>query len=209
MKKIVCLVSILFVGGLTMGSGIALAGKDHFQSAMGEIVNSYLKIRGELAADSLDGVAAEAQKIVKQAEMVEKMHAENPKHGQDMHKKYMLIAEAGKYAAHLTHGDIKTVRKHFADLSKPVITYVEKFGQPQNVSGELFAYYCPMYPGYWLQEDKDAANPLYGKAMLKCANLVEGDKKKQKMLHELDNKHPQKHQMEKEHQMEGKEHKHM
>ncbi len=179
--------SMLFAGGLTIGSGIALAGEDHFQSAMGEIVNSYLKIRGELAADSLDGVAGEAQKIVKRAEMAEKMHAKHPKHGQDMHEKYMLINEAGEHAAHLTRGNIKTVRKHFADLSKPVINYVEKFGQPQNVSGELFTYYCPMYPGYWLHEDKDAANPLYGKAMLKCAKLVEGDKKKQKMLHELDN----------------------
>jgi hypothetical protein len=203
MKKSIWLCSILFgVWSITvLETGLVRADEDHYQSAMGDIINSYLKIRNKLAADSLEGVAALAQKIIHQVQAVEKMHTKHPKHKHNVHKKYQLITEAGKHAAHLTHGDIKAVRQHFAGLSKPIIKYVEMFGQPHNIDGELFTYYCPMYPGYWVQESKDAANPFYGRKMLKCADLVEGAEKKQKMLHELGGERHQ--------HMEGMKHEHM
>jgi hypothetical protein len=209
MKKAVLLISILFAGCLIMGTETSQAETDHYQLAMGNIINSYLKIRKRLAQDSLSGVATWTQEIIHHVRAAKKMHTEHPKHKQEVHEKYLLINEAGEHAAHLSHGSIKAVRQHFAELSKPIIKYVEKFGHPHNTSEKLFAYYCPMYPGYWLQESKDAANPLYGKTMLKCATLVEGAEKKQKMLHELGKEHPQKQQMEKEHHLEDKEHKHM
>ena len=194
MKKAV----MLLAGWLVIVSGISWAGDDPYHIAMGDIISSYLSIREKLAADSLDGVAKEAQKISQQAETMDKVHAEHPRHSKDIHEKYMLISEIGKYAAQLSHGDIAAVRRLFGNLSQTIIKYVAKFGQPANISGNLFTYYCPMYPGYWLQESQDAANPFYGKAMLKCAELVEGAKKKQKMLQDI----------EKGHHPRGAEHKH-
>jgi hypothetical protein len=181
--------TIVVVSGVLLVLGVALtpvqAVDDHYQTAMGNIINSYLIIRQKLAQDSLEGVAAEADKITRQGHAVEKLHSEHPKHSQEAHKKYGLIEEATKHAAHLSHGDIKAVRKHFAMLSQPVIKYVAEFGQPHNVSGELFNYHCSMYPGSWLQEHKNVGNPLYGKKMLKCGKLVEWPNKQQEMSQDM------------------------
>ncbi len=189
--KIPIIISTLFIAsliGLTPGQ----AANDHFDMAMGNIINSYLVIRQKLAQDSLEGIAAEAEKITQQCQMMEKMHGEHPKRLPEAHKKYEMIKETAGHAAQLTQGDIKTARKHFVGLGRPVIKYVAEFGQPNNVSGELFNYHCPMYPGNWLQEDQNMGNPMYGKRMPKCGKLVKWSDKKQaepadmsKMKHDM------------------------
>lgn len=197
MKKAVWLVGILSFGCLVMGIDPVRAHEGHaqiemnedvdsqLQSAMGNIVNSYLIIRDKLAADSVEGIGVYAQKIVQQGKALEELHIEHLKLKDDTKEKYRLITETGKYAIQLSHGDIKAIRRLFAHLSHPIIKYVEKFGVPYNIKEKLHIYYCPMYQGYWLQESENVGNPFYGKEMLKCAEVVEGGQKKQEMLNKL------------------------
>lgn len=191
-RKTTIIFSTLFIASLISLNPVP-AAEDHFDAAMGKVINSYLLIRQKLAQDSLEGVAAEAGKITHQAETVEKMHAKHPKHKGDAHERYELVKEAAGHAAHLSHGDITSVRKHFALLSPLVIKYVAEFGQPHNVSGELFNYHCPMYPGNWLQEDKNVGNPMYGKKMLKCGKLVEWSGQKQGESPDMGHEHSGEH----------------
>ncbi len=170
-KTLVTLMLILIISALNLAS--AQASGSLWEHKMGEIINSYLKIRSQLAADSLDGVGSEAWKIAKAAEAVQEI-INNISHDARLHKFHSQIdvQSLAKYAKMLHGEDIKAVRKHFKLLSEPVRKYVELFGKPENVQGEVYIYHCTMYPGSWLQGDKNVGNPYYGKKMLKCGKLA-------------------------------------
>ncbi len=159
--------------------------EDYYQSAMAEIITDYLKIRKKLSGDSLDGVSELALDIAKKAEKTNMIRRKFRTRKPENHEKYSLIRGAGQHAYKLTKGDINIIRKDFVELGRPIILYVKKFGAPADIEDKLLIYYCPMYPGYWLQEENQTGNPLYGKKMIKCASLVEGKEKEKKMMRDL------------------------
>lgn len=59
-------------------------------------------------------------------------------------------------------------RKHFKTLSDRMIRHLE--GQPD--SPKLYVIHCSMYPGSWLQADKEIVNPYYGASMLRCGEIA-------------------------------------
>ncbi|MCL4235673.1 MAG: DUF3347 domain-containing protein [Deltaproteobacteria bacterium] len=145
------------------------ASQDAFDQQMNLVLAEYLKIGDTLASDKMDGVAVAAGAIVTlsaklDASGVEPGHA---KHYQGIAQKVPEAAKKIQAAA-----DIKTARKAFAELSKPMVMWVEhQSTKPATV------VYCSMYPGSWLQKGKDIRNPYYGAKMLTCGEVV-GDGKK-------------------------------
>ncbi len=186
---------ILISGIITLNQSPSQASGSLWEHKMGEIINSYLKIRSQLAADSLEGVGAEAWNIAKASEAIQEIISSisHDARLQQFHSQ-VDVQTIAKHAKMLHGQDIEAVRKHFKPLSEPIRKYVELFGKPENVAGEVYIYHCPMYPGDWLQKDKNTGNPYYGKKMLKCGNLV-GESSSHK-AHEH------------KHYMEGMEHKH-
>jgi len=164
---------MLILGMTTLNLAPAQASGGLWEHKMGEVINSYLKIRSQLASDSLGGIKDEGRKIAEAAKAIQNI-IDNSSHDHKLHQFHSQVdlQALGKHTQMLHGRDIKAVRKHFKLLSEPVRKYVELFGKPENVRGELYVYQCTMYPGSWLQEDKNIGNPYYGKKMLKCGSLA-------------------------------------
>lgn len=178
MKKIFLL---LLISVITIFSPVSLqANETSWEQKMGEIINSYLTIRSQLAADSLNGVKAEAEKISKNSESIQNI-IDRTTHDTKLKRFYSQIDlnTIGKQAHMLQNPNIYAVRQNFEPLSKQIRKYLELFGKPKNVEGEVYIYHCGMYPGSWLQENKNVGNPYYGKKMLKCGKLM-GETSKEK-----------------------------
>ncbi|MCC6156492.1 MAG: DUF3347 domain-containing protein [Deltaproteobacteria bacterium] len=140
------------------------ASQESFDQQMNLVLAEYLKIGDTLASDKMDGVAAAAGAIVTLSAKLDASNAapEHAKHYQGIAQKVPDAAKKIQAAA-----DIKTARKAFAELSKPMVMWVEhQSTKPATV------VYCSMYPGSWLQKGKDIRNPYYGAEMLTCGEIV-------------------------------------
>lgn len=153
---------------IAMLSVTAHASQESFDQQMNLVLTEYLKIGDTLASDKMDGVAASAGAIVTLAAKLDasSVSPEHAKHYQGIAQKVPETAKKIQAAA-----DIQTARKAFAELSKPMVMWVEhQSTKPATV------VYCSMYPGSWLQKGKDIRNPFYGAKMLTCGEIVGGEK---------------------------------
>ena len=77
----------------------------------------------------------------------------------------------------ISKSDIKSQRKHYAELSKHVIVLVKLIGVGQPV----YLQFCPManndLGGYWLSDKEEILNPYFGDEMLHCGLVKEVIKK--------------------------------
>ncbi len=115
-----------------------------------DIVSSYLEIHARLASDTIDGVAAAAERIAGQA-------AKLPADG-------AAIAHAAR--ALKDAKDVKDARDRFSALSDAVIAQAKAEGWKDLSDVKLG--YCPMLKRSWLQKEDNVRNP-YG--MLTCGVL--------------------------------------
>ncbi len=142
----------------------AHASQESFDQQMNLVLVEYLKIGDTLASDNMDGVAAAAGAIVT---LSAKLDASNVESGHAKH--YQGIAQKVPEAAKKLQSaaDIAAARKAFAELSKPMVMWVEhQSAKPATV------VYCSMYPGSWLQKGQSIRNPYYGSKMLTCGEVV-------------------------------------
>jgi membrane fusion protein, copper/silver efflux system len=101
------------------------------------------------------------------------------------HEHWMgLKASLDKDLQQLTEtGDLKTIRHHFAGLSKNIVDMVESFGVEKD---KVFKVFCPMAldnnGAYWLSETEDIRNPYFGDAMLTCGEVKETYRKGQRVF---------------------------
>lgn len=72
----------------------------------------------------------------------------------------------------MPHGAIGDQRKQFRMLSEHVVNLVEHVKPSAAIGRQLYIMHCPMYPGDWLQTDKQVANPFYGRSMLECGTIT-------------------------------------
>jgi hypothetical protein len=119
------------------------------------IVESYLRIHAQLAADKTDGVKPAATEIVKQAEAMGSGGA-------------AIAKAAGSVAA---AGDLKTAREAFGPLSDAVKAAVDASGPASAKELGLKLAFCPMVNRSWLQKEEKLRNPYYGSAMLECGEF--------------------------------------
>jgi Cu(I)/Ag(I) efflux system membrane fusion protein len=125
------------------------------QAALTEPVKAvyanYFTIQAALAEDSLKGVPEAAAAMAVAA-------------GED--KAGLLPAEVGREAGELAKAkDIAAAREVFKSLSDGLIKYL---AEHEVKSGGYQEFYCPMQEAYWLQKDKDTANPYFGASMPAC-----------------------------------------
>ncbi len=116
------------------------------------IVESYLHIQSQLAADKTDGVKDAATTIATVASSMGESGA--------------AMAKAAKDVSAAT--DLKTIRETFGPLSDSVIAAAEAHGWKGLGVKQAF---CPMVQKSWLQKDEKIRNPYYGTAMLECGEI--------------------------------------
>jgi hypothetical protein len=75
--------------------------------------------------------------------------------------------DAREAAQAMTGASLEEQRKQFKRLSDAVIKRVEE----SPPSRKLYVIRCSMYPGSWLQEDREIRNPYYGRSMLHCGEF--------------------------------------
>lgn len=129
-----------------------------FKEQFNKTLESYLKIKRELAADSIKGVEKETDKI---------LSALKDKDTLKFKSEVSTILEAAGRISRLT--DIEDVREGFLILSNGFVGIAEKT-RPQGI----YVFECPMKEGaVWLDTSRSVKNPYFGKDMLTCGNLKE------------------------------------
>jgi hypothetical protein len=119
---------------------------------MKAIVDSYLTIHAQLAADKTDGIKAAATNIASKAES---MGAS----GAAILKSAKAIAAAP---------DLTAARVAFGPLSDAVIAGARADGQD---FGGVKVAFCPMNKRSWMQKEPAIKNPYYGTMMPSCGEF--------------------------------------
>jgi hypothetical protein len=144
MKRIAAVV----LTGIVMAAG-GLDGSD----ALKAIVESYVAIQAQLAADKIADIKAPARAIAVQASAL-------GKEGTDITKAASSLETAA---------DIKSARDAFNSLTEAVVAAGNAEGW-KDVDGVRLAF-CPMAKQSWLQKEEQIRNPYYGSSMLTCGEF--------------------------------------
>ena len=143
----------LAVASLALAPAALPADNPALMEPVKSVFNHYLKIQGDLANDSLKGVAENAGAIAKAV---------------DGDKMKMLPATVATEAEVLAKApDLKSARAAFKPLSDSLIKYLAD----HKAKGPYVKVYCPMAGASWLQADKHVANPYMGKEMATCGEI--------------------------------------
>ena len=141
--------SLVAVGLFMLGGTVSASASESLKA----IVESYVTIQEQLAADKIDGVKAPARAIAAQAAA--------------MGQKGVPIAMAATRLE--SASDVKAVREAFGALSDAVIKVGSAEGW-KDVEGVRLAF-CPMVDRSWLQKHDKIKNPYYGSSMLTCGEF--------------------------------------
>lgn len=121
--------------------------------ALKSIVQSYLTIQTQLAADKIDGVKEPSRAIAAKAVLLGGSGVD-------------VAQAAGKLES---AADIKSAREAFGALTDAVMA-AGAAQEWKGVEGVRLAF-CPMVDRSWLQKDGAIRNPYYGSAMLTCGEF--------------------------------------
>ena len=124
----------------------------HASDAMKAIVDSYLAIHAQLAADKTDGIKAAAANIAAKAE--------------SMGANGAAIAKAAKTIG--AASDLTAAREAFGPLSDAVIAGVRADGLEV---GDVKVAFCPMNKRSWMQKEPAIKNPYFGTMMPTCGEF--------------------------------------
>jgi hypothetical protein len=140
---------------MTLGlvSAFLLSSGVRASESLKRIVESYVAIQAQLAADKVDGTKAPARAIATQA-------AALGAGGEDLVK-----------AANALHGstDLKSARDAFGTLTDAVMARGAAEGWKDV--GDVRLAFCPMVNRSWLQKEEQIRNPYYGSSMLTCGEF--------------------------------------
>ena len=137
--------------------------------ALSDALDAYLAIQEALAADRLDGLAAQAQAFdAVFAVLIESPPADDP------HFWHMRATETTAVRTHAQAlaeaPDLLAARQSFGALSHPFVALIEAIGVPEGYT--LAQFTCGMAEapegGVWLQRGNATQNPFFGTAMPTC-----------------------------------------
>ncbi len=158
-------ISLVLAALLSSGAAaLAGPGPGAFDESMYAIMAGYLKIQEQLAADSIEGVAEEAQSLAAKASGLDASHV-GGEHA--AHYKGLPIALEKAARALGEASSIEEAREAFEDLSRPMAMWAT-VSRPPGVS----VVFCSMAKASWLQREGEVRNPYYGKAMLNCGEIM-------------------------------------
>jgi hypothetical protein len=132
---------------------IASASGLQASESLKAIVQSYLTIQAQLAADKMDDVKEPARAIAAQAAVMGKA-------GEQLAASAAAVEKAA---------DITAARDAFGKLTDAVMA-AGKAENWKDVEGVRLAF-CPMVDRSWLQKEKEIRNPYYGSGMLTCGSF--------------------------------------
>ena len=142
-----------------------------FRHQLGKVVEGYLGMQTSLAADQADQAVQEAKRALDAVEAVDMTLLSGQNHMDWMKHE----GELKKILSHVVETkEIEPIRKDFAVLSELIAATTKRF----NASSQaLYQFKCPMAfdnrGATWLQAHEEAANPYFGKMMLRCGDLIE------------------------------------
>ncbi len=142
-----------------------------FQAQLGKVLDAYLAVHEDLAADHFDQARKGMETLEKAIRAVDmaalKGRAHNAwlEHVSDFDRQLKAAGEAR---------DMASLRATFLPISSTMISVVESFGfHPRE---PVYEIRCPMAfdgkGGNWLQKEKDVRNPYYGAMMFRCGDVV-------------------------------------
>jgi hypothetical protein len=117
-------------------------------------VDPYLRVQEKLAADKVDGIAADASQMASAAA--------------GLGAPAKTLSEASEKLGRAA--DVKKAREAFGQVSDALFAYMKSAGatKPANVK----AAFCPMAKHAWLQKNAKIQNPYYGSEMLECGEFT-------------------------------------
>lgn len=142
-------------------------GTQRFDQQMQPILSNYLRIGKSLATDSLSGVRANSEAIVKEADQLDaaSVAGEHAKHYENVPTDLKKSAEALSNAKTL-----EDARGSFKKLSMPMAMWAT-MSKPKDID----VLYCSTAKGSWVQRHGKVRNPYYGAKMLDCGEIVGGE----------------------------------
>jgi hypothetical protein len=136
-------------------------------TAINNVLKSYLNIKNALVADDSKAANDEAKKFTAALKEVpvDQMNAEQ-KAGWDKYGEKLRFD--GEHISESTA--IAHQREHFGSLSANILAIV-KIYHSNDVT--LYRQYCPMEKKSWISESTQIKNPYLGKKMLECGSTKE------------------------------------
>ncbi|MDX1565763.1 MAG: efflux RND transporter periplasmic adaptor subunit, partial [Phycisphaeraceae bacterium] len=138
---------------------------------IGRSLNAYTAIGRTLAADKVQGVAAEARTL---AEAMDRLvNVPLPGHPHFWHRHDEVATVRGKALALTKPQAIKEARELYYDLSTSLAKLITATGVPPAYGKPVQQLHCPMHKegqggSIWLQTDTKVRNPYFGSRMLRC-----------------------------------------
>lgn len=124
----------------------------------GKLYQNYISIKSSLVADDSKKTSIEATQFLKTITTLKSTSISD--------KSKKSLEWAAKFIS--TSKNISEQRKLFYSLSDTMIEVAKE----NNMSNKtIFVQYCPMAKGSWLSNEKQIANPYYGKSMLTCGSV--------------------------------------
>lgn len=119
-------------------------------AAMAGVIDPYLRVQAKLAADTIDGVTADATAIAAAAAKLGKDGAP--------------VSTAAKQLQGAT--TIDTARDAFWNVTTALFAYADT--TKTDLGPDVRRTFCPMEKKSWAQKDGEIMNPYAGKKMLHC-----------------------------------------
>jgi Cu(I)/Ag(I) efflux system membrane fusion protein len=142
-----------------------------FRHQLGRVLEGYLAMHKALAADQADLAVQEAKRALDGVAAVDMTLVSGQNHVDWMKHE----AELKRILSHMVEAkEIEAIRKDFALLSEQIMATLKRF---KTSSAALYQFKCPMAfdnrGATWLQVGEEAANPYFGKMMLRCGDVIE------------------------------------
>lgn len=143
-----------------------------FKAQLDSLFNVYYQMQSAFSHDSLKDAKVISGKIENALNSIDMKLLSG-----DTHMKWMEISmgisDKAKEINQST--DIEKARLAFSELSKTIYTTAKTFGTSGNSA--MYYFHCPMAfnnkGAEWLQNDKTAKNPYFGKSMPGCGEMKE------------------------------------
>lgn len=148
----------IITAALSLFSIISLSAQSKKDAQVTKLYQNYIAIKSALASDDADTTSKAATEFIKTASAIDyKVVSEGNLN--ILRKDASAISEARTVAAQ---------RETFFNLSDNMIALTKEFKLSEK---PVYVQYCPMADGSWLSDEKQIANPYYGKSMLSCGSV--------------------------------------
>ncbi len=128
-------------------------------------IDGYLEIKDALVKDDEETASKAAGSLISKVEDLTKADVK-----EDLQKLFQEILADLKV---IEEASIEAQRKTFESMSH----HAKEIVKLSDTDRKLYLQYCPMYAnntgGYWLSEEEQVLNPLFGSKMLKCGVVKE------------------------------------